>query len=68
MNSFAMKFESTHIGAITDLADRLACELAAARPKVTRLENNPIPKRDVLVSVVNDLKSILFPEIGRAHV
>lgn len=56
-----MKFESTHIGAITDLADRLACELAAARPKVTRLENNPIPKRDVLVSVVNDLKSILFP-------
>ena len=61
MNCFAMKFEPSHIGAISDLADRLACELASTRPKVTRLENNPIPKRDALVSVVNDLKSILFP-------
>ena len=61
MNSFAMKIEPSHIGAITELADRLACELASTHPKVTRVENNPIPKRDVLVSVIDDLKSILFP-------
>ncbi len=61
MNRFAMKIESSHIGAISDLADRLACELASTHPKVTRLENNPIPKRDVLISVIDNLKSILFP-------
>ncbi len=61
MNRFAMKIESSDMGTITKLADRLACELASTHPKVTRLENNPIPKRDALATVIDDLKSILFP-------
>ena len=56
-----MKIETSQQDALVDAARRLSVELASTHPKVTRLENNPIPKRETLVRLLGELKSVLFP-------
>ena len=56
-----MNIEPTQLHQIADVARDLAVTLASTHPKVTRLENNPIPKRESLVELIGQLKSVLFP-------
>ena len=56
-----MNIESTQLDQLHDVAQRLAVKLASTHPKVTRLENNPIPKQEALVGLIGQLKTLLFP-------